>query len=108
MIRRRRAVRAAFGTACAVVVLLGAGLWLTTPADSPTGVPSELAVENRPSPTVDDQQPIAEVQPLAEIAMVASSTAIVVPMKSTNPNVSIVWLYPTVTPRPTEPVDRIP
>ena len=120
VIRRRRAVRAACGTACAVALLLGVGLWLRTPGEPPRSSPLELAIENPPSPTADDEQsdsrerpnsrepPAAEVQPSVEIAMVDSSTAIVVPLITSNPNVSIVWLYPTVKPRSTEPVGRIP
>jgi anti-sigma factor RsiW len=113
VIRRRRAVGAAGGTACAAALLLGVGLWLTT-AGYRTSPPLEVAVEKRPSPTADDRQPVppqqppAEVQPSTEIAMVDASTAIVVPLKTSDPNVSIVWIYPTVKPRPTEPAGRIP
>ncbi len=99
VMRCRRAVRAACGTACAVALLLGVGLWLTTQADLPSGTPSEVAVENRPSPVGGDERPAVEVEPLVEIVVVESSTAIVVPLKTDNPNVSIVWVYPTLNPK---------
>ncbi len=114
VMRRRRAVRAACGTACAVALLLGVGLWLTTRGDPPSGSPSQVAVENPPSPTAGDERPdsperpVAEVRPSTEIAMVDSSTAIVVPVKTGNPNVTIVWMYPTVKPPSTEPAGRLP
>jgi hypothetical protein len=41
-------------------------------------------------------------QPQAEVTMVDPSSAIVVPVESNIPNVTIVWIYPTVKQAPAD------
>jgi hypothetical protein len=101
--RLRRARRWALGLSTAAAALLAVGLWLAAREQSTT---PELApiVENPVEPEADPPQapPLAQLasdpQPPARVSLANASDGIVVPVETSNPNVSIVWIYRAVTP----------
>ena len=103
--RRRRVGRWALGLSIAVAVVLAVGLW---PATRDQGVPPEPAriVEKPAESEAGPQQanPPAQLasdpKPAVRVSLADASDGIVVPRATSNPNVSIVWIYPTVRPAP--------
>ncbi len=102
-IRRRRLVRLACGLTTASVLAVAVGVWL---GSHPAGGPSarQPVVQRHVEPETGQ----GEVEPAAQLAsdvllparvsLADPSEAILVPLETSNPNVSIVWVYPTVMP----------
>ena len=100
--RRRRVVRWAWGLSAAVLVLVGALVWLAA---------GSLGTGNKPHPIVQEhprqatgnrqadpplRQPRASL--VARVTLADPSDAILVPLETEASNVSIVMIYPTVKP----------
>jgi len=98
--RRRRMVRWAFAVTAAAGAVLAFGLWMR---ENPSIVPrvvretaqSSSARENGPVsvvPPVSSEPPVTAVH----VTMVDPSSAIVMPAESHFPNVTIVYVFPTI------------
>lgn len=85
----RRAWFAAVGVAAAIALVV----LLQQPADN-----QPLAIINQPASNVDADRPPLATNLTTTIHFPASPNRMVVPMKSDNPRVHIVWLYDTVVP----------
>ncbi len=113
--RRRRAARRALGLSAAVGVLLAIGLWSATRDRSVPPEPDPL-VERPAEPEAEPPHAtppaplVADAEPPVRVSLANASDGIVVPVETSNPHVSIVWIYPTVRPaRATgRPDDRAP
>jgi len=108
-LRRRRAVRWAVGASAAAAVVLAVGVWLIPQDDGAAPGPerppgrgsvAETPVESEPDghEVASPAQPPSDNEPRVRVSLADPSEAILVPMHTSNPNVSIVWVYPTVRP----------
>ena len=100
---RRRRTRWALGLSTAAAVMLAIGVWLAVqdgdvrPGSRPIAEkPTEKEpTEQKAAPSV--QGPSAS-EPCVRVALADPSEGIAVPLETTNPRVSIVWIYPAVKP----------
>ena len=102
--RMRRARRrcllacgAALSAVAATLLVVMIGGWHLPDGHRPGTVAqrrSALVGEGRATPA----------QPRAQVTMADPSSAIVVPIESNMPNVTIVWIYPTIRPQPADSV----
>ena len=93
-VRRRRVFAWAGAMSTAAAILLAVGLWATQNNFVPQrgGSPNGLR-----STVVDDHGwPTAPPAAVARVTMIDPSSAIVVPMESHSPNVTVVCIYPTI------------
>jgi|RhiMethySRZTD1v2_1073278.scaffolds.fasta_scaffold859011_2 anti-sigma factor RsiW len=90
---RRRTLRIACGLAAAAMLLIAAG-WTMYPFDQHQ-VPT--LAETSPPPAKSTSAQVARPAPHA--TFVPSNDAIVVPLKSHRPNVTVVRVYPTYQPK---------
>lgn len=113
-LRRRRAVRWGLGASAAVAVVLAVGVWLVPQDDGAAlgperpperGSVAETPVESEPdghevaSPAQPPSaQPPFDNEPRVRVSLADPLEAILVPIETSSPNVSIVWIYPTVRP----------
>ncbi len=104
--RRSTGRRAAWLACCisaAAVLVLAVGIGVAMRrADTPDR--PQPIVRQAPEPVVErPQQPrqTLPVRPDVQVVCNDSSNAIAVPLKTESPNVSIVWIYPAVTPAAT-------
>jgi anti-sigma factor RsiW len=88
--RRRRAWVAGF--AAAVVLAVGLALWAWKPPAGIDELPEAPAVEQAPRP--EPELPPAK----AEVTFTPASPVIAVPVPTSDPTVTIVWVYPAVLP----------
>ena len=99
---RRRTVRSAWGLSAAAAVVLGLGLWLAeghfhaSDLSQPI-VQKETKPATEPDP-LDPPTPAPRDPPRARVSLADRSSAIVLPVETENPNVTLVWVYPTVRP----------
>jgi anti-sigma factor RsiW len=87
--RRRRVVAWAGSAAAAVLVAAGMTVWLTRPPAPPV----EQAVTSRPA-----EKPPAAVTaapPRVEVTVTSPEKIVAVPVKTRNPTVTVVWIYPS-------------
>jgi anti-sigma factor RsiW len=92
---RRRVVRWAGGLAAAAVVLaLLVGGWLGTRTPDAL-MPTTRQVEAPPEPAPPEPNPPA---PAVTVAFPGQSDVLAVPIKTDNPNVTIIWVYPALKP----------
>jgi anti-sigma factor RsiW len=103
-LNRRRALRLAWGLSAAATVLLLVGIWAINrrmPAPLVDGTKgTDQIAENLmpPSPVAArSNQPV-------RVTLADPSAAILLPVETETPNVSIVWVYPTY--RPARPGDE--
>ena len=102
----------AWALSAAAVVLVVLVAWLAT-GGLGTGNRLPPVVQERPDPVPDTDQDSPDedhpprAQPVVRVTVADPSAAILVPLETKAPNVSIVWIYPTVGPaqRPEEPRD---
>ena len=97
--RRRAAAWGTAAVAAASVLLLGI-VWTarTLPSDTPNeGIPVADRSTSNPAAPADlvSADPLSESQPPAHVT-VRVNGSIVAPMPSSNPNITIFWVYPTV------------
>ena len=108
-LRRRRVIRVALGLSAAVAVVLAVGVWLVPQDDGAAvgperppgrGAVAETPVEWEPDghEVASPAQPPSDDEPRVRVSLADPAEAILVPMETSNPNVSIVWVYPTVRP----------
>lgn len=101
--RRRRVVRLACCLSAAALLLLALTVRLATGILG-SGADSQPIVQEHPGPAVGAKQvdpPRHERPPAGPVATVTfadPSEAILVPLETKSPNISIVWVYPTVKP----------
>jgi anti-sigma factor RsiW len=110
ILARRRAARLGwFGVSAAAVVMAALGVWLagrdrgTPPRAEPI---AHRPIESAPAKHDDVPRPDAAPAPeratvdapRARVALADPSDGILFPLESSHPNVSIVWVYPTVKP----------
>lgn len=101
--RRRRVIRWAFGLSTAVAVALAAAVWLTlqtgrlAPGPKPI-VQKPTEAENGEHDAASPARPASEGEARARVTLADRTEGIVVPLETSNPNVSIVLIYPTVKP----------
>ena len=114
-LRRRRAVRWAFGLSAAAASLLVVGLWIAAQEGSlppqPAPIVQNLVEEQTGQQEVTPPAPLAfDAEPRVRVSLADASDGILVPMETSNRNVSIVWIYPTVRPaqRAGKPGNRAP
>jgi len=108
-LRRRRTVRWALGASAAAAVVLAVGVW-HIPQDEGAalgperppgrGSVAETPVESEPGghEVAPPAQPPSDNEPRVRVSLADPSEAILVRKETSNPNVSIVWIYPTVRP----------
>lgn len=102
-LRRHTLIRRALGLATAATILLAVAFWYT---QQDVGVPPQPErVAERPSEpegaeheAAPPPQLASEDQPSTQVRLADPSDAILVPMETDAPNVSIVWVYPTLQP----------
>ena len=100
---RRRVVRMACGLSAAALAVSALGVWLTI-GGLGTGNNRQPLVHERAEPGEDGNRvdppggPTPRPQPVASVSIADPSAAILVPVETKQPNVSIVWIYPTVGP----------
>lgn len=100
---RRRAVRMACGLSVAALAISALAVWLTV-GGLGTGNNRQPVVHEGAEPGDEGNQvdpsggPTPRPQPVASISIADPSAAILVPVETKQPNVSIVWIYPTVGP----------
>ena len=103
LLQHRRTVRRVCGLTAAAVVVILAGVWSvlqkpTLPVEPPPIAKKEEAAGRRRErgdrPTHLTSPPESRVR----VTLSDPSTGILNPVAMENPNVSFVWLYPTVTP----------
>ena len=112
-LRRRRVIRTALALSAAAAVVLAVGVWLIpqndgTPAGPTTHAGASSIAEERIKREPDSHADRHEAAPPAQLAsdgkprvrvsLADPAEAILVPVETSNPNVSIVWIYPTVRP----------
>ena len=112
-LRRRRVIRTALGLSAAVAVVLAVGVSLmprheVTPprpathryvpsiAEERTGCEPETPPDRHEAAPPPPLRP--EGEPRVRVSLADPAEAILVPIETSNPNVSIVWIYPTVKP----------
>ncbi len=100
---RRRAARWAGGLSAAAVLLVGLVVWLATGGfGSHDG--RRPIVQDHPQPPAGGKpvdppgHEMPPAPPVATLTFADPSEAILVPLESKTPNVSIFWVYPTVRP----------
>ena len=104
---RRRRMQWAGGLAAAAMVLLAVGISIATrpPGNRPelrpiVQQPGQPAVEKAPVDPVPEKT--RENRPEVRVVLSNPSDAILVRSETVSPNVSMVWVYPTVKPTPAE------
>jgi anti-sigma factor RsiW len=90
--RRRRRARWAYGLVAAAAAALVVGVWLF-----PRSQPQETALPvPEPAPPVVAAPPqTQDPRSLVQVTFAPGSEVIAVPLRTTNPDVSIIWVYPT-------------
>ncbi|MBM4088617.1 MAG: hypothetical protein FJ276_04200 [Planctomycetes bacterium] len=101
VVRRRRLVGWACAVAAAGAVVLTFGLWATQRSISGRGdrspvAKSPMVSEVPPAPLLANAASKPPAAVLARVALADPSSAILVPVESRSPNVTVVWVYPTV------------
>ena len=101
--RQRRLRRWALALSTAAAAVLAVGLWLAVPHQSvPPHSPPIVEKPAEPEPPPPQAAPPAPLasdpEPPARVSLADASDGIVVPVSTSNPNVSMVWIYPTVRP----------
>ena len=95
--RRRRTVQFALGASTCIAFALLGTVWLASQMPKPVTnkISGPVAVtEHSGPPTV----PAPQADRPVRITLSDPSTAVLVPVKTDAPNVSIVWVYPALTP----------
>jgi anti-sigma factor RsiW len=98
---RRRVARWAWGLSAAALAASVLAVWLVMGAFG-TGNQPQPIVQEHPAPAGDAEQaaPPSRQSPrpaaVARVTMDDPSAAILVPLRTEKPNISIVWVYPTV------------
>ncbi|OHB73173.1 MAG: hypothetical protein A2V70_09120 [Planctomycetes bacterium RBG_13_63_9] len=104
---RRRAVRWAWGLAAAVLLILATGVGVAMRHFGTRAEPPAIAQQPDPIAAEPDSERPDPRTPVAvcdvEVTLDDPSEAILVPLPTQSPNVSIVWIYPTVKPDRTLP-----
>jgi hypothetical protein len=90
--RRLRFARWAAGLAAAIS-LMGITAWLLT-REPPVEVLPYVPIVEAPSPRPAPEMP--DPRSLVRVAFPPQAAVLAVPMKTENPNVTIIWVYPTV------------
>ena len=103
--QRLRMVRLAWGLSTAAAIILLVGLWSVSQRDGFSPEPRPVAErKEKPPAFARDIDPAASnpatsnparAEPVVRVVSSDPSAAILVPMKTTAHNVSIVWVYPT-------------
>lgn len=95
-VRRRRVVMWTTGLAAAGVLMGALAIW-----SHPQRGPREGAMHSPMAATPHQQsQPAPDPRSLVAVRFPSSSEVIAVPHKTDNPNVTIIWVYPTITTAP--------
>lgn len=87
--RRRRIATWSVGLAATVFLGIGATLWFMR--STPELVNERQLTQVVPVPAAD----VAVTPPRVEVTVTSSSEVVAVPVPSRNPNVTILWMYPT-------------
>jgi len=95
---RRRRLAWAGGLCAAALVLLAIDSWVARPNARPDGDSPTIAQKDPDSTMKKSPGSLPLRRPRAEVVMAYPDAAIIVPFKSKSPNVTIVWIYPTVRP----------
>lgn len=110
VLARRRAARLGWlGVSAAAVVMVALGVWLASrDQESPPGTEPTAHRTIESAPATHDGVPRSDAAPTPErppadaprvrVSLADPSEGILVPMQTSHPNVSIVWIYPTVKP----------
>jgi anti-sigma factor RsiW len=100
---RRRKMRWALGLSTAVAAMLAIGVWLARQRGDVRPGPRPIA--EKPTEKEPTKQkvapPVQEAsasEPRVRVALADPSDGIAVPLETSNPRVSIVWIYPAVKP----------
>jgi anti-sigma factor RsiW len=89
---RRRAWAA--GLAAAAVLAAGLGVWAWKPRAAIDELPDAPVV--KPTPRPDPEHPAVLAK--AEVTFSAAAAVIAVPIPTSDPTVTIVWVYPAISP----------
>jgi anti-sigma factor RsiW len=100
-VRRRRLVAWACAVAAAVAVVLTFGLWATQRSisgrsDRSPVAESPIISADSPAPAIASGALEPQTPASVRVALADPSSAILVPVESRSPNVTVVWVYPTV------------
>lgn len=100
---RRRTLRYALGLAASAAIVLAVGIGLVAGPFGARTTPKATAVKQTPSAVAAGQvdsssRPASATRPAVHVALRHPSDAILQPLETEAPNVSIVWIYPTVKP----------
>ncbi len=89
--KRRRIVRLTVGMSAAAAVVVAIGVWHVI---GQRGADERISVHQPPTPALG-----AQLDPRKEVEVVVpqSDNVIAVPLETSRPNVTIVWLYPAVS-----------
>jgi len=100
---RHRLIRRALGLSTAAAIMLAVGLWYTLQDVGMPRGPERIA--EKPIEPVAGEHEAAPPPPLAfddqspvRVKLADPADAILVPLETDAPNVSIVWVYPTLKP----------
>ena len=88
----RRAIRWRAGLAAAAVLVLCVGGWLATSAVRTDAPERPVIVQNHANTPVPET---LDPRLLVEVTFDPASDVIAVPIETENPNVTIIWVYPT-------------
>lgn len=99
--RRRRRLRVVFSLTAAVAAAVG--VWFAaehvgTSFQAPEIVESPAARPSRQDEVRPVSRPVTDTHPAVQVRLDDPSKAILVPVETASPNVSIIWIYPTIQP----------
>ena len=103
LLQHRRNLRLVWGLTAAAIVVIMAGVWSVLQQSSP--LIGSLPIAQKQDAPVGHTQTgapparlVSQPKSLVRVTPSDPSTAILVPVAMENPNVTFVWLYPTVKP----------